>query len=130
MHKSSNDKTRKARFESLENRNLMAGNVTAALVGGELSLTGDNSSNYLVVHQTGANRFQVQGINTNIKFGSQTARSITFSSVIDIGFNMRGGNDSVTVYNSSLAGSMGVDMGTGNDVLALPTSVLTTLASI
>jgi hypothetical protein len=119
MLKSSNDNTRKARFECLEDRNLMASNVTAALTGGALSLTGDNNANYLIVHQTGANRFQVQGINTNIHFGSQTSRSITFSGVTDIGFIMRGGNDSVTVYNTSLTGSMGVEMGKGNDVLSI-----------
>jgi hypothetical protein len=119
MLKSYNSSTRRARFECLENRNLMAGNVTATLTGGMLLLTGDNNANGLVVHQTGSNRFQVQGVATHIKFGAQNAYSFTFSGVTDIAFNMRGGNDSVTVYNSSLTGSMAAEMGTGNDALSV-----------
>lgn len=106
-------------FEQLEDRSLMAGNVAAAVVGGALSLTGDNQANYLVIHQTGTNRFQVQGIATNINFGGQSSRSVTFSNVSDIGVDLRGGSDSLTVYNSTLSGSMGIEMGTGNDALSI-----------
>jgi hypothetical protein len=106
-------------FEQLEDRSLMAGNVAAAVVGGALSLTGDSNANYLVIHQTGTNRFQVQGIATNINFGGQSSRSISFSNVSDIGVDLRGGSDSLTVYNSTLSGSMGIEMGTGNDVLSI-----------
>ena len=69
------------RFECLEDRSLMAGNVAAAVAGGVLALTGDNSSNYLVVHQTGTNQVQVQGIATSITSGGQTRSSFTFNGV-------------------------------------------------
>lgn len=107
------------RFERLEDRSMMAGNVTAAVVGGELTLTGDNSANYVVVHQTGNNQFQVQGLATTIKSGSHSGSSFTFKNVTGLAVDLRGGGDSLNLYNSTFSGGVGIEMGTGNDVLNL-----------
>jgi len=40
-------------FERLETRQMMAGNVSAAVVGTNLTITGDNLENYLTLHEIG-----------------------------------------------------------------------------
>lgn len=98
---------------------MMAGNVTAAVVDGALVLTGDNSANYLVVHQTGSHQFQVQGLATTIRSGSRSGNSFTFKNVDELSVDLRGGADSLNLYNSTVAGPVGINMGSGNDVLSV-----------
>jgi hypothetical protein len=117
MLKSYNNTSRQARFESLENRNMMAGNVTTAVVGGILALGGDNSSNYLVVHQIGTNRIQVQGIATTIRVNGQSYNSYTFNNVTGLLAELGGGNDTLTMYDTTLNSGIDALLESGNDVL-------------
>ena len=107
------------RFEQLEDRSMMAGNVAAAVVDGALVLTGDNNANYVVVHQTGSHQFQVQGLATTIKSGSHSGSSFTFKNVDELAVDLRGGADSLNLYNSTLSGTVGINMGSGNDVVTV-----------
>src|SRR5262245_5328671 len=56
-------RSRKLHFESLEGRALLAGNVTAAVTGGDLIITGDAEANSIViVHGRGAGEYLVKGV--------------------------------------------------------------------
>src|SRR5690348_6679077 len=99
-------------FERLENRALLAGNVTAAVVAGTLNLTGDASGNALLVVQTASNTWRVQGLGTTIN-GGNTA--FLASGVTDITADLMDGNNFIRVAGGSLSGSLSLTAGTGND---------------
>ena len=58
---SPSQKPRRLFVESMESRQLMAGNVFANVIGGDLVLTGDNASNGVEVRQLGAGVYRVIG---------------------------------------------------------------------
>jgi hypothetical protein len=116
MRKSGNGLGRSLRFEQLEDRNLLAGNVTAAVAGGTLNIVGDNSANVLQLTQVGTNRWQVLGAGTKVN-GSYSAK--TFSGVTNIAADLNGGSDSILVYNGALNGTLGIVTDGGNDAVTL-----------
>lgn len=116
MQKSKNGLGRSMRFEQLESRTLLAGNVKAAVTGGALNITGDNSANVLQITQVGTNRWQVLGAGTKVN-GSYSAK--TFSGVTSIYADLNGGSDSLLVYNGKLTGTLGVATDGGNDSVTL-----------
>ncbi|WP_425618411.1 hypothetical protein NA78x_002116 [Anatilimnocola sp. NA78] len=91
--------TRRYGLESLEARELMAGNVDVTLTNGDLLLTGDNLGNGVQIRQISADKFAVVGLkqagaNTSIN----GAGFKIFSGVTgDVTFNMNGGNDQVHI---------------------------------
>jgi hypothetical protein len=106
------------RFESLEARLALAGNVTAALSGGILIITGDNSSNSILVQRVDADSFLVTGLGTRVN-GSFSPKQIN-GVVNGIGIDMRGGSDTVTMKNLTVPGAgLGIILGGGNDALVL-----------
>ena len=77
--------------ETLENRQMMAGDVSANVTGGgDLVLSGDNSDNQLVVVSTGiAGEYELRGLNNTTINGQQ---SVTVNGVDDdMRINLRGG---------------------------------------
>jgi hypothetical protein len=117
---------RKLRFEHLEGRAMMAGNVSAIFdntAGGPLELTGDDAANNIAIKQVGENSFRVTGIGTKLVVdtpdGIKTVNSFTFQNVSDVTLTMNGGNDVVGFANARINGTLTVDMGSGNDVLTL-----------
>src|SRR5829696_1908038 len=96
-----NSKTRRLAVETLENRSLLAGNLTVWVVDGSLVITGDDEANGLVIEQAGANAFRLRtnslgGENTLINGSADTDQ--TFSGVInDINIALKGGPDQVDV---------------------------------
>jgi hypothetical protein len=106
-------------FERLETRTLMAGNVTAAVVDGNLTITGDSSSNVIALHQIGdTGQWRITGgIKTSIngKLNSMVTESVTG----DITIDLNSGNDRLTVQDGYIPGSLTVKMGDGNDAAAL-----------
>jgi hypothetical protein len=113
---------RLTRFECLEPRLVLSGNVTAEVVNGHLHITGDNENNQIAIYGsgeagtviiqggtedgTGATRTQVNGQNLQ-----------TFTDVHRITANMGGGDDRVVVTNLTLNGALHVNLGDGNDRL-------------
>ncbi len=117
---------RKCKFESLENRRVMAGFVSAQLSHHDLVIKGDGQDNAITI-TAGANlgEFVVTGVADNNGFatnvgglnnGAVTIRGVTGGVSIDMG----GGNDNVTMTGttlnpvlfrgkSSLKGGSGVD---------------------
>ena len=58
---------RTLRFQQLEDRMLMAGNVTAAVKNGALNLTGDNSANQIQITQAGPNSYTLHSMDGTTK---------------------------------------------------------------
>jgi len=117
---------RKLRFEHLEGRAMMAGNVSAIFdntAGGPLELTGDDAANHIAITQLGENRFRVSGVNTKLVIdtpsGTKTVNSFVFENVSDVSLTMNGGNDFVGIANTTINGTLTVDMGEGNDTLTI-----------
>lgn len=130
--------SRRIGVESLEARELMAGNVDVTLSNGNLLLTGDNAGNGVQIRQISANKLAVVGLkqagaNTSINgAGFQVFSGVTGS----VTFNMNGGNDQVDVTNGQgffasqpglptsfqpvdFARNVTVNLGDGNDLLAM-----------
>jgi hypothetical protein len=106
--------------ESLEARDVPAGNVTVQVIGGDLVVTGDNASNGVLIRQIGNGVYSVAGSNITTVNGSLLPR--TFSGVFDdIRVNMNGGNDIVDVRgavftnNFTVPTDLVINGGTGND---------------
>jgi hypothetical protein len=112
-------------IERLENRFTMAGNVTAALVGTDLVITGDTSANAIsVVETVNDGEFTITGLNDGS--GSPTSvngtpnGSATIAGVTgDIVVNLLDGADSVTVISANHSGNLTIDAGAGDDSVAL-----------
>jgi hypothetical protein len=103
--------------ESLENRNLLAGNVTASLSGIDLNITGDNLGNTISVESFGAGTVQVRGFGTSVNGSPDAIRTFNVSGSINI--RMNGGFDFVRVTNLVIRDNLSVDLGPGNNELLL-----------
>src|SRR5262249_36296766 len=107
---------RKCKFESLENRQMMAGDVFANVSAGILTIRGDNLSNGITITAgPNPNEVVVTGINVD---GSGTAVNglvntpVTLVNVTrDIKISMRRGNDTVNVNNLTVNGDLEIRTG-------------------
>ncbi len=111
-------KHRTLKCESLENRQLMAGNVSVNLVANEVRVLGDSAANQVSVVQlpSGAYRIQGQGGTTINGRAFFDAKSPDF----DLRINLGAGNDSLVVGNhianpAMVVEDLEIDMGAGND---------------
>lgn len=90
---------RRFAIESLENRELMAGDITFNVIGGNLFINGDNAANGLQIGQVAPNQFALIGTeqgggNTSVQGARfQIASGVTGSVFI----NMNGGNDAIKI---------------------------------
>jgi hypothetical protein len=110
------------RFESLEKREVMAGNVTAAIVGGSLVISGDDNSNNIEVVGTGVpGEYRIIGHDLvgatliNGAVGPLTIRGVTGGILI----NARGGNDRVSAHSLTTFGDLSIQGGAGVDYLTV-----------
>lgn len=88
------------RFESLERRLPLAGNVVAELVGSTLRLTGDNQANDVMVASAADGKIAVIGVNTTINGGA--GAFVSNKAVASIVANFNGGDDSAGFGNSAV----------------------------
>lgn len=86
--------------ESLEDRRLLAGNVSAVKAGSVLVLTGDDLANEVGVFRSAPGVIGVAGNATNVNGSAGTK---TFSGINSIVANLRGGNDRLGLANSLAA---------------------------
>lgn len=101
-------------LERLEDRRLLAGNVTATVSAGNLVVSGDNLANRISIESAGENRIAVRGFNTQINGVPNAAR--VFSGVTgDISVQLRDGDDLVRVTNLIAPSNVLVSLGGGND---------------
>jgi hypothetical protein len=113
---------KRLKFESLEDRRVLAGMVTASAFGGVLNITGDVAGNGVVVHNTSAGVVQVLGIDhAGSATGVNEQTSASFTNIKSIVIDMKGGDNAVVVTHLTLtgAGSILATSGTGNDFFGL-----------
>jgi hypothetical protein len=111
-------------LESLELRQMLAGNVTVSLVGGNLFVAGDDESNQIAVTAgTEAGSFNVKGLNgtTVTMAGSSTPAPDTGLVVTGVrghvSVRMADGDDAVEVSNAEFRRGLLVETGAGNDTV-------------
>jgi large repetitive protein len=120
MFKSKLRQTRKCNLESLENRSMMAGDVQASVVAGDLFLTGDAFGNQIQIHQTSGNFYRVSGDN-GTKINGQLARIFRVTGSMNV--NLAGGDDTLKMggiaFQDNVSGNLNVRMGAGKDTVNL-----------
>src|ERR1700759_4770088 len=104
------------RFETLENRSMLAGNVTASVAAGNLTITGDNSANIITVTELANNQWQIIGAATKVNGKTQITTAPATGTVT---INMNGGNDVLVVHDANVGGHLTILMGAGNDATTL-----------
>jgi len=101
-------------LEVLETRSLCAGNVTAVVREGNLTINGDRLANCVSVESAGEGRIQVRGFGTSVNGVSNGTR--IFTGVTGGVFIRTGdGDDLVRVTNVILPGQLVIDLGWGDD---------------
>jgi hypothetical protein len=120
---------RKCKFESLENRQMMAGDVFASVHAGTLTIKGDNLSNGITI-TAGANPNEVVVTGINIG-GSGTGVNglvntpVTLVNVTrNIKISMKRGNDTVNVNNLTVNGDLKIRTGRGLDTVSVNSSTI------
>lgn len=121
-------------MEKLEDRSLMAGNVTAAVQAGVLVINGDTADNGVTVNYiqatktyqvigttpTGGTATTINGLDTSVPANIPTFTGVTKGITV----NLNAGNDNLVFGsdNSStfvVIGDLTIDAGTGNDTVAI-----------
>lgn len=92
---------RNLRLESLERRELLAGNVQASVIGSKLFLTGDNLDNNIAVVALSGGRYAVAGLDTTVN-GSDGV-FVTPRPVAHLSANLNAGNDGLGLTNNAQA---------------------------
>jgi hypothetical protein len=119
---------RKCKFESLENRQMMAGDVVGRVHGGTLVLKGDNFDNGITITQgVVPNSVVVSGVTpvggtpTNVNGLPNTP--VTFLNVINgLKVKLGIGNDQVAINNLNIFGKGQINMGSGADTVTINNS--------
>lgn len=101
-------------LELLEDRRLLAGNVSAAMSGGNLVIDGDNAANRISVESAGTGKIAVRGFQTQIN-GVPGGIKVFTGVTGDIQIQLDGGDDLVRVTNLITPGGVLVGLGEGND---------------
>jgi hypothetical protein len=108
-------------LEVLERRVLLAGDIAAAVLDGELAILGDDQSNRIIIERsptgTDSNTFQLTPVDGTTINGS--AEPLTISGVQSIRLEMGGGDDSVLLRDARLYGAFSFGGGEGRDVLTM-----------
>ena len=101
-------------FEELESRELLAGNVLVAVVGGDLEITGDNQPNeFRVVDNETGGQF-VLALN-GTKLNGETNGSFNTGPITNLKIDANGGDDVFVLRVSNLSGDIDILGDRGND---------------
>jgi hypothetical protein len=112
---------------ALEQRALLAGNVTAKFVTTagftDVVITGDSSSNSVKITQTSTDVYTVQGLSTKINGVTGGKFTFKFDKFDDLRISMNGGDDFLQIYGDSqtpsgdldITDDFAIDMGSGAD---------------
>jgi hypothetical protein len=125
-------KGRPCKFETLETRNLLAGDVTASIHHGDLVIKGDNLANGITITAgTTAGTVVVTGVNaggsaTNVNGTANGA--VTLSGFTDdLKINMKGGDDTVTITGLTVPDKAKLKGGDGDDTFTIDGSTFAKL---
>lgn len=107
-------------FEGLEERTLLAANVTAVLSNGTLTITGATSgadvADFIEVYGDGTTGHVTIDVNGGTLAGDSDGVK-SFTGVKNIVFNGGAGNDELDVYDLSITGNVTANGGAGDDNL-------------
>src|SRR5215210_3728665 len=117
-------KGRPCKFESLEKRNLLAGDVTASIHNGDLIIQGDDFANGITITAGAtAGTLVITGRNAG---GSATNVNGTANGPVnlsgfmdDLKISMKGGGDSVTITSLDVPGALKLKSGDGDDTITI-----------
>lgn len=117
-------KHRRCSFESLENRRMLAGDLSVIIFKGKLAIIGDRLDNAVsLTAGMQPNQVVVSGMTAG---GSATGINGTPNGTVtlpnfvgDLKIAMKDGNDSVTINNLPIKGNTKINMGKGIDVLTI-----------
>jgi hypothetical protein len=113
---------RRLAFERLETRALLAGEVTAQLMGGDLLVRGDHLDNRITIDRTPAGEIRVAGDDFTLVNG-ESAPAV-FRNVVNIDIRTAGGADHVSLQGIRAGAALRIDTGAGDDtVLVLQSQV-------
>ncbi len=106
-------------FESLESKQMLAGDVTVSVVAGTMVVKGDDAGNHVQITQ-GANgtSFIVKGLDgTTVKMNDTTApeTGLVVTGVKGIAVNMGSGEDTVDVAGVQIQRALTIETGGGAD---------------
>ena len=115
---------RSCKFESLEKRNLLAGDVTASIRNGDLVIKGDDLANGITITAGAtAGTVVITGVNAG---GSATNVNGTANGVVtlsgftdDLKISMKDGDDTVSITNLDIPDSAKIKGGDGNDTITI-----------
>jgi hypothetical protein len=105
------------RFEALENRSMLAGNVTAAVTGGNLTITGDDSANIISLTQVASGGWKITGSATKVNGSTKAFTTDPVTGNINITLN--GGNDTLVMTKGNIPGHLTILGNDGADVTTL-----------
>ncbi|MCI0333875.1 MAG: LEPR-XLL domain-containing protein [Planctomycetes bacterium] len=105
---------RRGKFEALEPRQLLAGDVLVNVVGGNLRIEGDAEDNkIMIVSGADAGTFVVTGLDGTTLEGATDP--ITVSDVLNIRVNLGEGNDLAAIVGANVGGNVSIQTGAGDD---------------
>ncbi|MEM8680295.1 MAG: hypothetical protein AAGF97_13185, partial [Planctomycetota bacterium] len=102
--------------EFLESRQLLAGNVTVDVVGGNLVITGDNQANDIAITQfgaTSADQFVLKSGSNPTTLNGQNGPLLIEGVTRDFRIDFRGQSDSVTLYLADVPRDLIITSGDG-----------------
>jgi hypothetical protein len=112
---------RRARFEALERRDLLAGDVLVSVVDGSLVVEGDELGNVVSITAGAAEgEFVVSGLDgtTVHQEGDPPAAEVTVTGVTGgLRADLGEGDDELTLVDAGFAGNVSIGMGDGNDTV-------------
>ena len=111
--------TARRRFESLEQRHLLAGDVVVGVVQGHLSVEGDDLDNHIVITAGAeAGTYVITGLDgTTVHLeGQAPAAEVTVTDVDDdVRIDLGDGHDTLELADATFDGNVSIHMGEGDD---------------
>jgi len=89
-------------LEGLESRQLLAGDILASVVNGQLRISGDAADNGILLRSAAGGGVEVVGTSTGglaTTINGGTSSFITTKALKGVSINLGGGNDSLAVSN-------------------------------
>jgi hypothetical protein len=122
-------------LEFLEDRVTPAGNVTTTLVGGSLTITGDNQANGITLSQSAAHSITITPDSSTSVNGMTAGHAVSINNVTgDVSVNLGQGDDSLTIDlshgNLAISGNLTLRFGNGNSTVATTTAKTTNLLEV
>jgi len=105
-------------FDRLEDRWVPAGNVTAKVAGGVLTITGDDLSNSLSLVGDSSGRVTLSSGSDATSINGQNV-PFTFKGFSTLNIRLKEGNDTLDISRVTLSRDIGIELGAGDDLLTI-----------